>query len=146
MRAMPRAGSLIAAAALLLQAVPSTAQTVKYEPTDGVPTFAVRSANVLKEARADDSVGRGRWVHLMGVLEAGGKLRVWVDGKPSGDAVQGALIKVTPADGMSVGADLGSRVGDYNDPQYWTGKLRDVRYYRGPLTEKELRAWAKPAE
>jgi arylsulfatase A-like enzyme len=113
---------------------------------DGVPTFAVRSASVLKKAKAEDRVARGRWVHLMGVLEPGGKMRVWVDGKPVGDPVQGALIKKTPADGMSIGADTGSRVGDYNDAQFWMGKLRDIRYYRGPVTEKELRAWAKPKE
>ena len=59
---------------------------------------------------------------------------------------RGGLIKATPADGMSIGADTGSRVGDYNDAQYWTGKLRDVRYHRGALTEQELRAWAKRPE
>jgi amidase len=39
---MHRAGSFIAAAALLLQAAPSMAQAIRYEPTTGVPTFAVR--------------------------------------------------------------------------------------------------------
>lgn len=109
---------------------------------DGVPTFAVRSGNVLKEAKAEEGIGRGRWVHLMGVLEPGGKMRVWVDGKPVGDSVQSALIKQTPEDGLSIGADTGSRVGDYKDAQCWTGKLRDVRYYRGPVEAKELRKWA----
>jgi acetamidase/formamidase len=42
MRTMLRAGPFIAAAALLLQAAPSLAQTIKYEPTAGVPTFTVR--------------------------------------------------------------------------------------------------------
>jgi arylsulfatase A-like enzyme len=113
---------------------------------EGVPTFAVRSAGVLKKSKAERAVARGRWVHLMGVLEKGGRLRVWVDGKPSGDSAQGALIKSTPADGMSIGADTGSRVGGYNDAQHWTGKIRDVRYYRGPVEEKELRSWAKLPE
>jgi hypothetical protein len=113
---------------------------------DGVPTFAVRSAGVLKKAKAENAIARGRWVHLMGVLDKGGRLRVWVDSKPSGDSVQGALIKATPGGGMSIGADTGGRVSDYNDAQYWTGKIRDVRYYRGSVEEKELRSWAKLPE
>ena len=41
--------------------------------SDGVPTFAVRSAGKLTVARAENRVPRGRWVHLMGVLDAGGR-------------------------------------------------------------------------
>ena len=110
--------------------------------TDGVPTFAVRGAGKLALAKAENRAPRGRWVHLMGVLDADGRLRVWVDGKPSGESVQGGLITRRPADGLSIGADTGSRVGDYNDEQHWTGRLRDVRLYRGMPAEKELRKWA----
>jgi arylsulfatase A-like enzyme len=114
--------------------------------TDGVPTFAVRSDGKLSVAKAANRMPRGRWAHLMGVLDAAGRLRVWVDGKPSGDAVQGAHLARQPSDGLSIGADTGSRVGDYNDEQYWTGRLRDVRLYRGVPTEKELHQWAGLSE
>jgi hypothetical protein len=110
---------------------------------DGVPTFAVRSAGKLTLAKAEQRVPVGRWVHLMGVLDGAGRLRVWVDGKPSGDTVQGALLDKQPADPMSVGADTGSLVGDYKDEQHWTGRLRDLRLYRGVPAEKDLRKWAK---
>jgi hypothetical protein len=109
---------------------------------DGVPTFAVRSADKLTIARAENRLPVGRWAHLMGVLDAAGRLRVWVDGKPSGDAVQGALLAKQPADGLSIGADTGSLVGDYRDEQHWTGRLRDVRLYRGVPADRELRQWA----
>jgi hypothetical protein len=114
--------------------------------SDGVPTFAVRSAGKLTVAKAENRVPRGRWVHLMGVLDAGGRLRVWVDGKASGDSAQGSHIGKQPMDGLSVGADTGSRVGDYNDEQHWTGRLRDVRLYRGVPAEKELHKWAGLSE
>src|SRR5262249_30895603 len=78
---------------------------------DGVPTFAVRAAGKLTLAQAEKRVPVGRWAHLMGVLGADGRLRVWVDGKPSGAAVQGSHIPRQPADGLSVGADTGSLVG-----------------------------------
>ena len=73
-------------------------------------------------------------------------LRAGLLATPLGEPAQSGLIKATPADGLSIGADVGSRVGDYNDAQYWTGKLRDVRYHRGALTEQELRAWARRPE
>jgi acetamidase/formamidase len=42
MRAMFRAIAVVAATGLLLLAAPASAQTIKYEPTAGVQTFAVR--------------------------------------------------------------------------------------------------------
>jgi arylsulfatase A-like enzyme len=114
--------------------------------SDGVPTFAVRSNGKLTIAKADDSLPRGRWVHVMGVLDADGRLRVYVDGKAKGEAVQGAHLAKQPADGLSIGADTGSRVGDYRDEQFWTGRLRDVRLYRGVPAEKELHKWAGVAD
>lgn len=130
----------------VVAAVGGEAEGVSLFLADGVPTFAVRSAGKLTVAKADDRLPRGRWSHLMGVLGADGRLRLWVNGKASGDAVQGAHLTKQPAGGLSVGADTGSRVGDYRDEQFWTGRLRDVRLYRGVPAEKELRQWAGLAE
>src|SRR5207302_2055183 len=84
----------------LVVALGGEAQGFSLHLTDGVPTFAVRSEGKLTVARAEDRMPRGRWVHLIGVLDADGRLRVWVDGKPSGDAVQGAHLTKMPADGL----------------------------------------------
>jgi Concanavalin A-like lectin/glucanases superfamily len=111
---------------------------------DGVPTFAVRSKGKLTLARAERRATAGRWTHLMGVLGADGRIRVWVDGRASGDAAQAELLGVRPKDGLSIGADTGTPVGDYPDEQPYSGRLRDVRFYRGVPTEKELRTWSAP--
>jgi hypothetical protein len=110
---------------------------------DGVPTFAVRSAGKLTVAKAEKKVQLRRWVSLVGVLDASGRLRVWVDGKPAGAAVEVSHLRKQPAAGMSVGADTGSLVGDYKDAQHWKGKLTSVRLYCGVPDEKELKKWAR---
>ena len=110
---------------------------------DGVPTFGVRSRGKLTFARAERRISAGRWTHLMGVLEADGRVRVWVDGRASGDAAQAELLGVRPKDGLSIGADIGTQVGDYPDEQPYSGKLRDVRFYRGVPTEKVLTEWSE---
>src|SRR3979411_1799427 len=84
----------------------------------------------------------GRWTPLMGILEADGRIRVWVDGRASGDAAQADLLAARPQDGLSIGADTGTQVGDYPDEQPFSGKLMDVRFYRGVPAEKELTKWS----
>ena len=111
---------------------------------DGVPTFAVRSKGKLTFARAERRISAGRWTHLMGVLESDGRVRVWVDGRASGDSAQAELLSVRPKDGLSIGADTGTQVGDYPDEQPYSGKLMDVRFYRGVPSEKEITKWSAP--
>ncbi len=111
---------------------------------DGIPTFALRSKGKLTLARAERRATAGRWTHLMGVLEADGRIRVWVDGRASGDAAQAELLTVRPKDGLSIGADTGTPVGDYPDEQPYSGKLMDVRFYRGVPSEKEIAKWSAP--
>jgi hypothetical protein len=110
---------------------------------DGVPTFALRIDGKLILARAEKRIPNGRWAHVMGVLDADGRARVWVDGRASGEAVNAGHLARNPADGMYVGADMGSLVGDYRGNQHFTGRLRDVRLYRGVPAEAELKKWAK---
>ena len=102
--------------------------------------------DALTVAKADRRVPLRRWVSLVGVLDADGRLRVWVDGKPAGAAVEGSHFRAQPAAGMSVGADTGSLVGDYKDAQHWKGKLTGVRLYRGVPDVKVLELWAKVPE
>jgi hypothetical protein len=41
-----------------------------------------------------------------------------------------------------VGADLDSRVGDYESALGWNGLLEDVRVYWGELGKEALEEWA----
>ncbi|MBY0231769.1 MAG: LamG domain-containing protein [Gemmataceae bacterium] len=108
---------------------------------DREPVFSVRSAGKLFQAKAGRKLARGRWFHVMGVLE-GGKLRVWIDGKEEGKPVPGEMLTATPKDGLSFGADTGSWVGGYKSDNPLTGKLRDARLYWKTPAEKELLKWA----
>jgi arylsulfatase A-like enzyme len=105
------------------------------------PVFAVRSAGKLAVARSGKKLARGRWHHVLGVLDAGGKMRVYIDGKAEGAQVQGGLIEESPADGLSIGADTGSWVGEYRSDNPLTGRLKDVRLYWGMPDEKEAAKW-----
>jgi hypothetical protein len=75
------------------------------------------------------------------VLDAGGKIRLWVDNKEVGEAEQAAHLTQVPADGLSIGADTGSWVGDYRDNAPFSGKVRDLRLYWGLPGEKERAKW-----
>jgi arylsulfatase A-like enzyme len=110
---------------------------------ESVPIFSVRSDGKLTQAKAERSLPRGKWAHVVAVLDRDGKLQVSVDGK-AGDRVQGSFIATTPADGFSLGADTGSFVGDYRDSRPFTGLLGDIRVYRGLVPEKEMTKWAEP--
>ncbi|MFO0880369.1 MAG: sulfatase-like hydrolase/transferase [Gemmataceae bacterium] len=110
---------------------------------DGIPTFAVRCEGKLTRARGSKRLPRGRWTQVLGELTSEGRLRVWVNGKPDGEVVQGSLLAAHPADGLSIGADTGSQVGDYRNPHGFTGRLRDLRLYWGSLDPREIRAWAR---
>jgi arylsulfatase A-like enzyme len=108
---------------------------------DGKAFFGVRADGKLTTVTGDAALPRGRWVHVMGNLDAGGKLRLWVDGKAQKETPQAAHLTRRPADGISIGRDSGSAVGSYRDEEPFTGRLRSVRVYWGMPSEKEIEAW-----
>jgi hypothetical protein len=112
---------------------------------DGVPRFAVRAAGVVRVVSAPEPVVEGQWVHLAGVVDAKGALTLLVDTWPVARA-PGLLLRATPAEPLTVGADPGSFVGEYASPMHWTGLLQDVRLYRGVVsrdaTRELLGEWA----
>ncbi|MFA6107861.1 MAG: LamG domain-containing protein [Candidatus Latescibacterota bacterium] len=107
----------------------------------GVPRFAVRTGGQLFTAAACEPVVADQWVHLAGVINADGTLRLVVNGWPTASA-PGRLIADTPSEPFAVGADEGLPVGDYAAPLHWTGLVQDVRLYWGYLDRTEgLYAW-----
>jgi hypothetical protein len=51
-------------------------------------------------------------------------------------------IAAKPADGLSVGDDTGSKVGDYGATTGWRGLLEDLRLYWGELDVEAIENWA----
>ncbi len=109
---------------------------------DGVPVFAVRTSNQLSKARARKPIELDEWSHVAAILYAEGRVQIVVNGKPMRRARKSAFVTNSPADGLSVGADTGSFVGEYEDENAFSGLLEDVRVYWGVLDEKKLAEWA----
>ncbi len=107
---------------------------------DARPRFTVRSDDGLYEVLAPHPVIAGRSTHLAGELTAEGELRLYVEGVCVATA-SGAIISGTPADGLSIACDTGSRVGQYDDEYPYEGTLRDIRVYFGTVAEDVLSAW-----
>ncbi|MGL4554569.1 MAG: sulfatase/phosphatase domain-containing protein [Gemmataceae bacterium] len=107
----------------------------------GRPVFAVRVEGHLTAVKGDRELPRGRWTHVVGEIDAAGKLHLRIGGKALADAPQAGHVTSRPADGLSVGKDTGSHVGEYEDDNPFTGKLRDVRLYWGVPGGKEVVSW-----
>ncbi len=107
----------------------------------GVPRFAIRDNGVLREVAGRNKLQLDRRVHLAAVLNANGRLLLYVNGKRVSEA-EGQFITRKPADGLTVGADTGSPVGPYDSPMSCRGEIEDLRVYWGVLDEASLQKWA----
>ncbi|MCZ6792891.1 MAG: sulfatase-like hydrolase/transferase [Planctomycetota bacterium] len=107
----------------------------------GKPRFAVRNEGVLRHVEGEEKLELGRPVHVAGVLDPRGRLRLYVNGRQVASG-EGHLISHKPEDGLSVGSDSGSPVGDYEAPLEFQGELTDIRIYWGVLDAKALKEWA----
>ncbi|UCD27788.1 MAG: PQQ-binding-like beta-propeller repeat protein, partial [Planctomycetota bacterium] len=103
----------------------------------GCPHFAVRNNQKLHLVIADQKIV-GRWTHLAGVLTAEKGLMIYVDGKLAASAEASGLITADPHEGMEIGADEGSIVGDYKRPFPFTGLIDEVRIYHRTLSADEI--------
>src|SRR6185295_7062370 len=108
---------------------------------EGAPHLAVRSGGELFTARGAQNLALNTWTHLAASLRDTGEIVLYVDGKLAATA-PGAAIQSKPADGLSVGADAGSLVGDYGGALAWHGLLEDVRLYWGELDAPNLKQWS----
>ena len=108
----------------------------------GKAAFSARVQSGLGTAIAKDKLPDG-WVHLAGHLARGGRLTLFVNGKPVADAKAPGLLTETPRDTLQVGADTGSRVGEYKTNNYYGGLIGQLKVIYGPRTPKEFAADAK---
>lgn len=107
---------------------------------DAKPRFAIRSNGQLYQVIAPDALPPGRPVNLVGVLTSDAQLALYVDGKRVA-MTQGVPISRRPADGLSLGQDSGSPVGEYDTPLRFDGALSDLRIYWGVLDDAAIRQW-----
>ncbi len=108
----------------------------------GKARFAIRSNGVLKEIASAEKIETGKRIHIVGTLEANGKLALLVNGSAVASG-SGLLLPGKPSDGLNIGDDAGSLVADYAGTTKFKGSLEDIRIYWGVLDSKSLKAWAK---
>jgi hypothetical protein len=108
---------------------------------DGYPCFAVRTGGSLFQVVAEREIATNRPVHLAGMLDADGRLGLFLNGREIASG-EGALIEQKPAEALQIGRDEGSHVGSYGSDLPFPGELRDIRLYWGALDAGTLRHWA----
>lgn len=114
-------------------------------PTDGYtlyleqgkPHFAVRRASKLTTASGTKRIV-GEWHHLAGVLTKDGELRLYVDGERVATQTGSKPLDKYPAQGLDIGIDGGTSVGDYKEPFPFAGMIDEVRVYYSALTAEDV--------
>jgi len=103
--------------------------------------FAVRGGGKLvtitAKAKGNAKI-TGRWTHVAGVLTGDREMRIYVDGAPAGSGQAAAMIASNPQEGMEIGADDESLVGDYPNAMPFSGLIDEVRVYRRALNASEI--------
>ena len=94
----------------------------------GKPTFHVRVAGELATVSGPKRIVGG-WHHVVGVLTEDQQMRLYVDGERVGEGAAPGLLKRDPAQGLEIGDDAGSSVGDYPSPYQFVGIIDEVRLF-----------------
>jgi len=142
----PRQGQVLqGAAAPQIERRPITVSATIDSPKDGVVVshggwvvgyslhvkdqkaiFTVRqSQDEVTEAVSKELPAKGP-IHLMAELRESGQMTLFVNGLPTAQAKASALLPGTPGDGLAVGDDPASNVGNYNDDMAFGGTISNV--------------------
>lgn len=103
----------------------------------GKATFSVRADFKLSELSGKRRL-IGGWHHLAGVLQEDKKMHLYVDGVQVASGEATSLLPADPAQGMEVGADAGTAVGDYQPPNTLTGIVDEPRLYFAAFSEEDI--------
>ncbi|MFO0922135.1 MAG: PQQ-binding-like beta-propeller repeat protein [Pirellulales bacterium] len=94
----------------------------------GRPVFLVRSSGDLATVTGPRRIVGG-WHHVVGVIDASKAMRLYVDGVKVAEGKSNGLLTKDPAQGLEIGADAGSSVGNYETPNAFTGIIDEVRLF-----------------
>ena len=97
---------------------------------NGLPVFHIRSGDELTSVTGSRRVVGG-WHHLVGTLGSDLNVTLYVDGEAVAEGKAPSLLTSDPAQGMEIGADNGSAVGNYKSPGQFVGIIDEVRLYYG---------------
>ena len=106
---------------------------------NGSPQFLVRAANQLNKVSAKKRYVGG-WHHVAGVLTEDKQMRLYVDGERVAEGEASGLLATNPAQGMEVGGDDGTAVGEYKSPNPFGGVIDEVRLYFSAASDEAVAA------
>lgn len=104
----------------------------------GKPAFLVRSGGELSKIVSGGKRIVGGWHHVAGVLTEQRDMRLYVDGQPVASGKAKGLISKDPAQGLEVGADATSAVGEYQSPGTLSGVVDEVRLYFAAFDDEAI--------
>jgi len=109
---------------------------------EGKPVFATRVSGQLVKVVGKDKLAPKKQVHLVGLISNRGQAQLWANGKKLGQA-KTDFMQVRPNDGLSLGTDSSSAVGEYPDNFNFKGTATDIRLYWGELDKTSIIEWGK---
>ncbi len=109
----------------------------------GQPAFLYRSDGKLVSVAAKKKITLNQWTHLTGVIGEDKSLRIYINGKPALQTAKAAqFIAKDPIQGMEIGIDDKSGVGNYKAGNAFKGLIDEVRLFHGELSAEEVAAHA----
>ncbi len=112
----------------------------------GRPAFLIRSDGQLTTVVGKKRI-IGGWHHVVGVLGADKSMQLYVDGELAAEGKASGLIAKDPAQGLEIGADGGTAVGQYKTTMPFTGIIDEVRLYFAAADKNQiLRRYADGSE
>lgn len=96
--------------------------------SNGQPEFHVRSKSRLKTIRGSKRLVGG-WHHVAGVMNEDATMTLYVDGEAAAVGTAPGLISTDPVQGLEIGSDGGTAVGNYQSPNSFSGIIDEVRLY-----------------
>ncbi|GAB6165588.1 hypothetical protein JCM19992_15880 [Thermostilla marina] len=108
----------------------------------GRPVFQLRWGPQATVKVAGKRLDLKQWHHVAGVVTAEGNVRLFVDGAPSGRAEAPQLLAKAPMEGISIGRDDRSLVGDYTGASPFDGVIDEVRIYHEALSPADVASHA----
>jgi len=106
---------------------------------NGKPAFLIRAQSQLTSVVGSKRIVGG-WHHLVGVLDGSLGMQLYVDGELAAEGRATSMLTKDPAQGLEIGNDAGSAVGNYQLPNQFVGIIDEVRLYFAAVDAATVKA------
>ncbi len=103
----------------------------------GKPTFSIRTASELTTIGGKKPIVGG-WHHVVGVLNSDKSMKLYIDGEVAAAGKATGFLTKQPADGLEIGSDENSTVGEAASSVGFTGVIDEVRLYYSAADDQQV--------